>query len=67
MKLKETMQNGAYDVKNTFWLQSQRDGFSSKDLTDIKKAGGSFPVHLILFWSLLIVLMLSNLFAYKSL
>ena len=39
MKLKETMQTGAYDVKNTFFLQSQREGFSSNDLKQIKNAG----------------------------
>ena len=39
MRLKETMQTGEYDVKNTFFLQSQREGFSSDDLKDIKNAG----------------------------
>ena len=39
MRLKESMQTGAYDVKNTFFLQSQREGFSNKDLKEIKKAG----------------------------
>jgi len=39
MKLKESMQTGAYDVKNTFFLKSQREGFSSEDLNEIKKAG----------------------------
>ncbi|MCK5458425.1 MAG: hypothetical protein KAI20_00920, partial [Thermoplasmatales archaeon] len=39
MRLKETMQTGAYDVKNTFFLQSQREGYSSDDLKDIKNAG----------------------------
>lgn len=39
MKLKESMQTGAYDVKNTFFLQSQREGFSSNDLKQIKNAG----------------------------
>ncbi len=39
MRLKETTQTGAYDVKNTFFLQSQREGFSSDDLKDIKNAG----------------------------
>ena len=39
LKLTETMGRGAYDVKNTFFLQSQREGFSNNDLKEIKNAG----------------------------
>ncbi len=39
LRLKEKMQTGAYDVKNTFFLQSQRVGYSSDDLKQIKNAG----------------------------
>jgi hypothetical protein len=39
MRLKEKMQTGAYDVKNTFFLQSQREGYSSDNLEQIKNAG----------------------------
>jgi len=39
LRLKEIMKTGDYDVKNTFFLQSQREGFTSNDLKDIKNAG----------------------------
>jgi hypothetical protein len=39
LRLKEKMQSGEYDVKNTFFLQSQREGYSNDDLKLIKNAG----------------------------
>lgn len=53
MKLKETMETGDYNVKNTFFLESQREGFSNQDLKKIKSAGFFnrllFPKSLIHF------------------
>jgi len=39
LKLTESMATGGYDVKNTFFLQSQREGFSIEDLDKIKNSG----------------------------
>ncbi len=39
LRLKEQMETGFSNVKNTMWLQSQREGFSNEDLREIKKLG----------------------------
>lgn len=39
MRLKEQMETGYDNVKNTFLLQSQREGFSDEALSKIKKTG----------------------------
>jgi len=39
MRLTEKMETGYSGARNTFLLQSQREGFSSSDLEKIKKAG----------------------------
>jgi hypothetical protein len=53
MRLTSKMELGGYNVKNTFWLQSQREGFESVD--DIKKTGLLnrllFPKRIIEFLS----------------
>jgi hypothetical protein len=38
-RLKESMATGGYTVKNTFWLQSQREGFTPEAIDLIKNTG----------------------------
>jgi len=51
MRLKSMMELGGFDVKNTFWLESQREGFSRSELAQIKKLGFAnlflFPNNLL--------------------
>ena len=53
MRLANAMDEGYNNVKNTFWLQSQREGFTQQDLDKIKKTGLMnkllFPKNLIYF------------------
>jgi hypothetical protein len=55
LRLKEDMETGYDHVKNTFLLQSQREGFSDEGLTKIKQTGILnrllFPKKSIAFWS----------------
>ena len=39
MRLKKQMKTGGYNVRNTLWLRSQREGFTRKNLREIKKTG----------------------------
>ncbi|MBU0498098.1 MAG: hypothetical protein KKC68_08040, partial [Candidatus Thermoplasmatota archaeon] len=55
-RLKKQVETGEFDAKNTFWLTSQRAGFTKEGLTKIKKAG---VLNRLLFPSLYIYL-LSN-------
>jgi hypothetical protein len=51
LRLQKDMEAGGYNAKSTMWLQSQREGFSSQDLKEIKKLGLMnrlmFPAKLI--------------------
>ncbi len=51
-RIGESMESGGYEVKNTIWLQSQREGYSEDDLALIKNLGVFnkllFPQKLIL-------------------
>ena len=55
MRLKEQMETGYSNVKNTFLLESQREGFSDEALQEIKKLGILnrllFPKNFIKFCS----------------
>jgi len=55
MRLTKQMDEGYSNVKNTFWLQSQREGFTQQDLDKIKKTGLMnmllFPKRIISFFN----------------
>jgi len=39
LRLRDIMEKGYSSAKSTFWLQSQREGFSKEDINKIKKMG----------------------------